>query len=55
METSAKLLKALQIFLTEYRDNGFEKVKIKTNDLAKVLEVEPVFKKTRLQKKKTNV
>lgn len=53
LETSAKLLKALQVFLTEYRDNGFEKAKIEATDLAKVLEVEPlepVFKNTRLRK-----
>lgn len=52
LETFAKLLKALQVFLTEYRNNGFEKAKIEANDLAKILEVEPVFKKTQLRKKK---
>lgn len=52
LETSTKLLKALQVFLTEYRDNGFKKAKIEANDLAKVLEAEPVFKQTRLRKKK---
>jgi len=54
-ETSAKLLKALQVFLTEYRDNRFEKAKIEANDLAKVLGAEPVFKKNSTTEEKTNV
>jgi len=56
LETSAKLIKALQVFLTEYRDNGFEKAKIEANNLSKVLGMEPVLKKkSSTSKEKTNV
>lgn len=52
LNTSTKLLKALQIFLTEYRNNGFNAAKREACDLANKLKIEPVFKIQRLRKKK---
>lgn len=37
LDTSTKLLKALQIFLTEYRNNGFDVAKNEACDLANKL------------------
>lgn len=52
LNTSTKLLKALQIFLTEYRNSGFNAAKREACDLANKLKIEPVFKIQRLRKKK---
>ncbi|XP_022169729.1 zinc finger MYM-type protein 1-like [Myzus persicae] len=52
LNTSTKLLKALQIFLTEYRNDGFNAAKREACDLANKLKIEPAFKIQRLRKKK---
>lgn len=54
LDTSTKLLKALQTFLNEYRNNGFDAAKKEACDLANKLKIEPVFKIHRLRKKKKN-
>jgi len=54
LDTSTKLLKALQLFLTENRNNGYNVAKKEACDLANKLKIEPVFKIHRLRKK-TNV
>lgn len=52
MGTSIKLLKLLQIFLTEYRNNEFEKTNIEANNFVNLLEFNHVFIKPRQRKKK---
>jgi len=51
LDTSTKLLKALKIFLTKYRNNGFDAAKKDSCDLVNKLKIEPVFKIHRLRKK----
>lgn len=51
---SNDMLQSLLAFLKSYRESGFMNAKIIANNLAKEIEVEPVFKKTRPRKKKKN-
>ncbi|XP_008186326.1 zinc finger MYM-type protein 1-like [Acyrthosiphon pisum] len=51
---SNDMIQSLLAFLKSYRESGFMNAKIIANNLAKEIEVEPVFKKTRPRKKKKN-
>jgi len=48
------MLQSLLAFLKSYRESGFMNAKIIANSLTEEIQVEPVFKKKRLRKKKKN-
>lgn len=49
---STKLVFGLLEYLKNYRENGYESAKIKSNELAVLVSTESVFKKCRLRKKR---